>query len=117
MERQMELVTLWKWISKRGWFEFRGDRKTDFSHGRHESRKCAMRRPLWWLSYADDNGFRGVVITRARSFLLACTRAHLLNVSPGGQVQGFELPPEADDEIKLEDLDRCLNEEESRAYT
>lgn len=75
-----------------------------------------MSRPLWWLSYADDNGFRGVVITRAESFMAACTRARALDVSPGGQVQGFELPPEADDDIKLTDLDRCLTEAEIKEY-
>ena len=72
---------------------------------------------LWWLSYADDNGFRGVVITRAESFLMACTRANLLGVSPGGQVQGFDLPPEAEEEIEMTDLDRCLNQEEARRYS
>jgi hypothetical protein len=72
---------------------------------------------LLWLSYADEDGFRGVVITRAEDFLMACTRANFLGVSPGGQVRGFDLPPEAEEEIVAADLDRCLNEEEARRYT
>jgi hypothetical protein len=72
--------------------------------------------PLWWLSYADDNGFRGVVITRARTFLLACANANLKGVSPGGQVRGFELPLEAEEDIKLTDLDRCLSEDDVKEY-
>ena len=71
---------------------------------------------LWWLSYADEKGFRGVVITRAGGFLLATAQANLLGVSPGGQVQGFELPPEAEEEIKITDLDRLLSEEELKEY-
>lgn len=71
---------------------------------------------LWWLSYADDNGFRGVVITRAYNFIGACLRAKQLGVSPGGQTQGFPLPPEAEAEIKPADLDRCLTEEEIKEY-
>lgn len=49
---------------------------------------------LWWLSYADEDGPRGVVVAEGSSFLVACVRARTLGVSPGGQVQGFEVPPE-----------------------
>jgi hypothetical protein len=71
---------------------------------------------LWWLSYANDEGFRGVVITYASDFLSACMKSKMLGVSPGGQVRGFELPPEAESEIAAQDLDRCLNQEEAKKY-
>jgi hypothetical protein len=72
---------------------------------------------LWWLSYADEKvGFLGVVITRADSFLEACLASKRLGVSPGGQVRGFPLPGEAESEIKPEDFDRLLNEEELKEY-
>jgi hypothetical protein len=71
---------------------------------------------LWWLSYADESGFRGVVITRAEGFLMACARSNLLGISPGGQVQGFELSSKAEEDFAAGDLDRCLSEEEARRY-
>lgn len=72
---------------------------------------------LWWLSYADDEGFRGVVITYAVDFLAACMKAKILGVSPGGQVRGFELPPEAEEEVAARDIDRCLSQKEAEKYT
>lgn len=42
--------------------------------------------PMWWLSYAHDDGFRGAVITRAPSFVEACAKARVNGWSPGGQV-------------------------------
>ena len=49
---------------------------------------------LWWLSYVDEerNVSRGVVIVRAGSFLDAVAQARRLELSPGGQVKGFEVP-------------------------
>jgi hypothetical protein len=87
----------------------------------NERAEHAMPKPapqkLWWLSYANDEGFRGVVITYSSDFLTACMRSRMLGVSPGGQVRGFELPPEAESEIAAQDLDRCLNQEETKKYT
>lgn len=49
--------------------------------------------PGWyWLSFADDLGFRGVVILEADSFDGALTKSHRAGVNPGGEVQGFLLP-------------------------
>lgn len=61
--------------------------------------------PWWWLSYADEHapqgdGFRGVVLVRARNMEEAVLIAHRLKLSPGGQVLGIEIleseghPPE-----------------------
>lgn len=52
--------------------------------------------PLWWLSYVgeEQGESRGVVIVRANGFLPAAARARTLGISPGGQVKGFEAPPD-----------------------
>ncbi len=47
---------------------------------------------LWWLSYAGQEGSRGVVLVSARDFLHACERSKILGLSPGGEVKGFEVP-------------------------
>lgn len=49
---------------------------------------------LWWLSYVDEERdvSRGVVVVRADSFLGAVAQARRLELSPGGQVKGFEVP-------------------------
>lgn len=54
--------------------------------------------PLWWLSYADEqlDQSKGVAIVRARSFKKAGEKARELGISPGGQLKGFEAPPEYD---------------------
>ena len=69
--------------------------------------------PLFWLSYADDNGFRGVVVLRASSFLNACAKAKLEGLSPGGQVRGFEIEKEDEYRIPEHCQNRCLTREEA----
>ena len=49
----------------------------------------------WWLSFAGEEGFRGAVLTRARGFISAIERTHLLGINPGGEVRGVEVPEEA----------------------
>ena len=48
----------------------------------------------WWLSYADADGFRGACIVTGPDFLGACSTAKKLELSPGGQVRGVEIPAE-----------------------
>jgi hypothetical protein len=71
-------------------------------------------KPLWWLSYADNGGFRGLVVTRAESFLSACMTAHRLRISPGGQVQGIRI--DQDDEWRIPESyrNRLLTAEEAK---
>ncbi len=47
----------------------------------------------WWLSFADQNGFRGCVITHANEFTEALTDATLHNCNPGGECRGLPIPP------------------------
>lgn len=51
--------------------------------------------PLLWLSFADDDKFRGVVITEAEDVGEATQKLYRLGVNPGGQVLCFQIPPHA----------------------
>lgn len=64
--------------------------------------------PYWWLSFAEDSGFRGVVIIRARDQIEGIKIAWRLGINPGGQVVGFELPPEQQREVPQEAVGRLL---------
>lgn len=53
----------------------------------------------WWLSFADPNlpkgsQFLGVAIVEASDFMMAVMQANLLDINPGGEVQGSPVPPE-----------------------
>lgn len=50
--------------------------------------------PIWYLSFAGDDGWLGCCHIEAPSFLLAVTASHLLGCNPGGEVVGLELPRE-----------------------
>lgn len=67
----------------------------------------------WWLSFADENGCRGVCIVDAPGFMLAVTMANMHGCNPGGEVQGFEVPPDSD-EFKWE-RNKLFTIEELRA--
>ena len=52
----------------------------------------------WWLSFCDADRpkgrqFLGVAIVQAVNFPAAVMEAHMRDCNPGGQIQGFELPP------------------------
>lgn len=51
----------------------------------------------WWLSFVDDSGFRGAILTRANGIGTALTKTHLLGINPGGEVCGIEIPDEVID--------------------
>ena len=71
----------------------------------------------WWLyyaDYADDGGLRGVCIVRNASFLGAALEARRLGISPGGQVQGWPVPPEFEAELAPH-LGKHLTEEQALA--
>jgi len=48
----------------------------------------------WYLSYADEKGFRGGVIIEARGFTGAAYLSNLMKYSPGGEVTGLPIPPD-----------------------
>lgn len=48
--------------------------------------------PLWYLSYATDDGFRGGVFVEAPNSELAAWTARLYELSPGGEVMMIPVP-------------------------
>ena len=71
----------------------------------------------FWLSYAGEEGSRGVVVTEAFSFLEACALVGAIGLSPGGEVLGFEVPmddPEVAEEIVFYEHNRLYTPEELR---
>lgn len=49
----------------------------------------------WWLSFAGDDGFRGLVIVAAPGLIHAVQVSRALGINPGGEVQGVLLPDDA----------------------
>lgn len=68
----------------------------------------------WWLSFADDSGFRGACIVSAPSFMLAHTAASMHGCNPGGEMRGWELPEDA--EIGERWMNRLLSIDDVRAF-
>lgn len=70
----------------------------------------------WWLSFADEQGFRGVCIVQGVTLLAAVLRANTLGISPHGQVRGEDLGRDLNPGWPHPDVrDRCLSAEELRA--
>lgn len=49
---------------------------------------------LWWLSFADETGFKGVVIVEAYGFTDALFKTNALGINPGGEVRGDRVDPD-----------------------
>ena len=48
----------------------------------------------WWLSFAGEEGFRGVLLVEARGLAHALLLANRAQVNPHGEVRGYALPPD-----------------------
>lgn len=72
------------------------------------------RQPLrwWYLSYADDEEFRGGAILEAHGEIHAIELAQRLNLSPGGQVAVWEVPAEVVVTLPAEAKGRLLSKPE-----
>lgn len=46
----------------------------------------------WWLSFADDEGFRGVVIAHGHGMTEALMDCNVHGCNPQGEVGGMEIP-------------------------
>ncbi len=68
----------------------------------------------WYLSFKDETGWKGGIITRARGFISAIQHTHDLHINPGGEVLGTDVGPKipaaaikhADRLLSKEDLER-----------
>lgn len=49
-------------------------------------------KPLWWISFADDDKSRGVAIIEAASFGEALREAWRREINPGGEAFGVAIP-------------------------
>jgi hypothetical protein len=74
-----------------------------------------LSQPLRWfyLSFADDDGFRGAAIVEAHGPAHALQLTHRLGINPGGEIATWEIPegaplPDAAKNrlLSKEDLDR-----------
>jgi hypothetical protein len=54
--------------------------------------RTELPRQQWWLSFADDTGFRGVVIVHAEGFMEALMETNLHHCNPHGECQGMPIP-------------------------
>lgn len=71
----------------------------------------------WWLSFATEDGFRGVAIVKAKGFASAHLATSVLGINPGGQIQGleFNLPEHVNTFIEKYS-NRLLNKEECKEF-
>lgn len=59
------------------------------------------RKSVWWLSFADELGCRGVCIVELEvelsdhgdEFILAVRRSHQRKINPGGECRGTKIHP------------------------
>lgn len=71
---------------------------------------------LWWLSFANDDGCRGVCMIEGASFIDAVTVSHRLGCNPGGQVVGVPIPAEGARKVAAHWKNRALTLAEMRAF-
>lgn len=74
---------------------------------------------MFWLSFCDQGRpegeqFLGACIVRAMSFIEAVQVSHVLEINPGGEVQGHQVEYEAEarNPIPVEYLERLLSRED-----
>jgi hypothetical protein len=66
----------------------------------------------WWLSFANDEEFLGLVLIKAGGLMSAVSATHMLGINPGGQVAGWPLPgiPDPPERYVYRLLDRTIAE-------
>lgn len=74
-----------------------------------------IRDSLWWLSFCDTSKpkglqFIGIIIIPAINFIQAVAKTHVLNINPGGEIEGVELPSSV--KISSEYQNRLLSKKE-----
>lgn len=63
----------------------------------------------FYLSFADDSGWKGVCIVEARGFVGAVLRCNVLDINPHGEVQGAGIPEEELVKIPIGMRDKLLS--------
>jgi len=67
-----------------------------------------------YLSFADET-FHGAVVIKAHGLTDAITRTHALNINPGGQVFGVDMPDDILASVPETNRQRLLSAEEIKA--
>ena len=62
----------------------------------------------YWISFAGDEGNRGVCIVDASDQKQALARTKELSINPGGEAMFYEMPAEAVDEVRRWGKDRLI---------
>lgn len=57
--------------------------------------------PYYWLSFADDERFRGAAIVEAPHLWAALPEANRRGLNPGGECLAMEIPPEHVEEARV----------------
>lgn len=72
---------------------------------------------FWWLSFATDDGPRGVAIVAGEDIDQAVRRSHELGINPGGEVAGVPFPddPDATAERERWGVDRLISNDDLRS--
>lgn len=56
------------------------------------ARNGILPKQQWWMSFADTDGFRGVVIAHGNDFVEALMDTNLHDCNPHGEVQAMPVP-------------------------
>lgn len=69
--------------------------------------------PMRWfyLSFADDDGFRGAAIVEAKGILGATLYCNLLGINPGGEVMAIPIPEDQLADIPKDAKDVLLSKD------
>jgi hypothetical protein len=71
---------------------------------------------VWWLSFADNDGFRGAVIIHGEDFLTALMECNMRKINPHGECQGAEFSEEGAQKIPEHWKNRILSHEECEQF-
>ena len=61
------------------------------SHGLMDVPEWESGRRRWWLSFADESGFRGAAVVRGTNLIDAVRWSKTLGCNGGGEVMGIEI--------------------------
>lgn len=68
---------------------------------------------LWYFSFADENGFRGAIITKTKGITTGLKKINTLGINPHGEVMAS---PMNDSVVILDELlDRLLSKDDLKA--
>lgn len=70
----------------------------------------------FWLSFADETGFKGAVIVHAENFMTALMEANVRGINPHGECRGLEIPEEKTQHIPESWKNRILSRKDCEDF-